>query len=87
VGWAELMPDEIRAERIALLAKMGYAKQILLSTDTCRNSQLHANSGRGLDYIFNSFLQLLRQCGVSEAQITAMTVDAPRELLCGAKSE
>jgi len=83
VGWSELMPDDVRAERVAALAQMGYAEQTLLSTDTCRRSHLRANGGRGLDHIFVSFLQRLRQQGVTEAQIQAMMVDAPRRLLCG----
>jgi predicted metal-dependent phosphotriesterase family hydrolase len=83
LGWTDLMPDEIRAERIAALARMGYAGRILLSTDTCRRSQLRANGGRGLDYLFTSFLPRLRQLGVAETHITAMTVDAPQALMCG----
>jgi phosphotriesterase-related protein len=83
IGWTELMSDELRAERVAALARMGYAGQLLLSTDTCRRSQLRANGGRGFDYVFTSFLPRLRQCGVTEAQIRSMTVDAPRKLLCG----
>ncbi len=83
VGWTELMPDEVRAERIASLVQMGYVGQILISSDTCRRSQLRANGGRGLDYVLTSFLPRLRGHGVTETQIAAMTVDAPRRLLCG----
>ena len=83
IGWSELMPDEIRAERVAALVQMGYVEKILLSTDTCRRSHLRANGGRGLDYVFASFLPQLRQYGVTEAQIRSMTVEAPRKLLCG----
>jgi predicted metal-dependent phosphotriesterase family hydrolase len=83
VGWTELMPDEVRAQRIASLVQMGYAGNILISTDTCRRSQLRANGGRGFDYVLTSFLPRLRQCGVTDAQIKAMTVDTPRNLLCG----
>jgi predicted metal-dependent phosphotriesterase family hydrolase len=83
VGWTELMPDEVRAQRIASLVQMGYAGQILISSDTCRRTQLHANGGRGLDYVLASFLPRLRGLGVTDAHIVAMTVDAPRRLLCG----
>jgi predicted metal-dependent phosphotriesterase family hydrolase len=83
IGWTELTPDAIRAERVATLVQMGYADKILLSTDTCRRSQLRTNGGRGYDYVFSSFLPRLRQRGVNEAQIASMLVDAPRRLLCG----
>jgi predicted metal-dependent phosphotriesterase family hydrolase len=83
IGWSELMPDQARAERVAALAQMGYAGQLLLSTDTCRRSHLRINGGRGFDYLFTSFLPRLRHHGVTETQIKEMTVDAPRRLLCG----
>jgi phosphotriesterase-related protein len=81
IGWSELMPDEVRAERIAALVRLGYSRKILLSTDTCRLSQMHRNGGRGFDYLWTSFLPRLRQLGVTDAEINSMIVDAPRELL------
>ena len=83
IGWTQLAPDEIRADRIATLVNMGYANKVLLSTDTCRLSQLHANNGRGFDYLWKCFLPLLHQRGVTTAQTHAMLIDAPRSLLAG----
>ena len=83
IGWTELAPDEIRADRITALVNMGFANRITLSTDTCRLSQLHANSGRGFDYVWKSFLPLLYARGVSTQQTQSMLIDAPRYLLCG----
>lgn len=77
IGWEQLMPDEARAERIAALAKMGHARKIPLATDTCRLSQMHANGGRGYDYLWSSFLPRLRRHGVSEEEITTMLREAP----------
>ncbi|MBI2441841.1 MAG: hypothetical protein HYV35_10780 [Lentisphaerae bacterium] len=81
IGWSELASDEARSTRIAALARMGFAKKITLATDTCRLSQLHRNGGRGFDYLWTSFLPLLRARGVTEAQIHAMLVEAPRTVL------
>ena len=72
-----LAPGEVRAERIAALAQLGYASRITLSTDTCRLSQLHRNGGRGFDYLWRCFLPLLRKHGVTEAQIDTMLINAP----------
>jgi phosphotriesterase-related protein len=83
IGWTELAPDEVRAERIAALARLGYARQIVLGSDTCRLSQLRANGGRGLDFLWRSFLPRLRALGVSESEIGNMLVDAPCRLLAG----
>ncbi len=81
IGWTELAPDEIRARRIAALVALGYGSQLLLSTDTCRLSQLHKNRGRGFDYLWSSFLPRLREIGVTGSQIDAMLVEAPNTLL------
>jgi phosphotriesterase-related protein len=84
IGWNELAPDAIRAERIAALVRLGYARQIVLGSDTCRRSQLRANAGRGLDFLWTDFLPRLRALGVTEIEIGDMLVDAPRRLLAGA---
>ena len=84
IGWGELAPDEIRAERIAALVRLGYARHIVLGSDTCRRSQLRANGGRGLDFLWTSFLPRLAALGVTESDIGSMLVDAPRRLLAGA---
>ncbi len=81
VGWAGVMPDEIRAERIAALIKLGYERQLLLGSDTCRLSYLHENGGRGFDFLWTSFLPRLHELGVTNSQIQAMLVEAPRTLL------
>jgi len=81
IGWTERAPDVVRAERIAVLAQMGYARQIVLGSDTCRRSQLRANGGRGLDFIWTSFVPRLLQAGLTEAEVKVMLVDAPRRLL------
>jgi len=83
IGWGELAPDEVRAERIAALARLGYARQIVLGSDTCRRSQLRANGGRGLDFLWTSFSPRLAALGVSESDIKSLLVDAPRKLLAG----
>lgn len=83
IGWAEMAPDEVRADRIAALVERGYEQQLLLSTDTCRRSQLRANGGRGFGFLWQSFLPLLVERGVGTSSIEAMTVVAPRRLLAG----
>jgi phosphotriesterase-related protein len=84
IGWTELAPDAVRAERIAALCRLGYAGQIVLGSDTCRRSQLRTNGGRGLDFIWTSFVPRLLEAGVPDRDIRSMLVDAPRRLLTGA---
>jgi phosphotriesterase-related protein len=81
IGWEQLVPDEIRAQRIAELVRLGYVGKIPLSTDTCRLSQTHAHGGRGYDYLWTSFLPRLRRLGLTEAEIYVMLVEAPGSFL------
>lgn len=81
IGWEDLVPDAIRAKRLAALVSLGYEKQLLLSTDTCRLSQMHKNGGRGFDYLWNSFLPRLNALGVTDSQVRSMMVEAPRNML------
>jgi predicted metal-dependent phosphotriesterase family hydrolase len=83
IGWEELASDQVRAERIAALVRLGYARQIVLGSDTCRRSQHHANGGRGLDFLWTSFVPRLAALGVGESETRGMLVDAPRRLLGG----
>lgn len=80
-GWDEGMPDSARFPRIAALVDEGHTHRMLLSTDTCRLSQLHSNGGRGLDYLFTTIIPGLRGAGVSEDAIHQMTVANPARLL------
>jgi phosphotriesterase-related protein len=83
IGRADFVPDEVRADWVAALVRLGYERRILLSTDTCRRSHLHVNGGRGYDYLWADFLPRLRRRGITEAQIESMLVAAPRRLLAG----
>ena len=81
-GWVEETgPDEVRCERIAELVRQGHTDRILLSTDTCRLSQLRRNGGRGYDYLFTHVLPGLRRAGVGEDDLQTMTVTNPARIL------
>jgi phosphotriesterase-related protein len=79
-SWPGCMTDELRAHRLASLIRQGYARQLLLSTDTCRRSQLWCRGGRGFGYLWTHFLPLLRAQGVSENYIRTMLVQNPRRV-------
>ncbi len=79
-GWQDLLPDAQRCQRIAGLVDEGFADRILLSTDTCRLSQLHRHGGRGFDYLFTNVLPGLRDHGVSDEDIHTMTVTNPARI-------
>jgi predicted metal-dependent phosphotriesterase family hydrolase len=80
-GWEELIPDELRFERVAVLVREGFVDRLLLSTDICRRSQLCENNGRGFLYLFSHVIPGLKRWGASEAEIYRMTVENPARML------
>jgi len=81
-GWQDVFFDDgVRIERLAELVRRGHADRVLLATDTCRVSQLHANGGRGFDYLQNFVMPALREAGVSESDIRQLTVTNPARVL------
>ena len=80
-GWPGIMSDDSRAERLASLIAMGHGDKLLISTDTCRLSQLHAHGGRGYDYVWREFLPLLRDAGIADEEIERILVDNPRRFI------
>ena len=79
--WTELASDADRFDRVVALTQEGYAERVLLSTDTCRRSQLHRFGGRGFDSLLHYILPELRRAGVPESAIRQMTVLNPARLL------
>jgi phosphotriesterase-related protein len=78
--WAGIMTDDIRAHRLSSLVSQDYSSQLLLSTDTCRLSQLHYYGGRGYDYVWTHFLPLLRAQGITAYQIETILISNPSRL-------
>ena len=81
-GWQDVFfDDNLRIARLAELVKRGHADSVLLATDTCRLSQLHANGGRGFDFLLTWIIPALREAGVAEPDIRKMTLTNPTQVL------
>jgi phosphotriesterase-related protein len=68
-------------EVLLRLLERGFGDRVLLSQDVCDNSQLAFYGGNGYTYLQETFLPRLREHGVTEAEITRLTVENPRRLL------
>jgi phosphotriesterase-related protein len=80
-GWHEFMSDQERFKRIAILTSAGFTDQILISTDTCRKSQLYHFGGRGFDYLFTHIIPGLLEYGLSMKEIDQITKINPLGIL------
>lgn len=65
------------------LVRKGLGEQVLMSHDICLASNLSVNGGCGYDYIPTRFVPVLREKGLTDADIRMLTVDNPRRALTG----
>jgi phosphotriesterase-related protein len=77
----ERLGEDRVIELLCELLSRGHADRILLSQDVCHDSQLKRYGGNGYVYLVETFLPRLRAAGVSQDEITTMTVANPRRLL------
>ena len=71
-------------ERVLLVKELidkGFEKQLLLSTDICLKSLLHAYGGWGYDHVLTHIVPMLDEVGVTPPQIEIMLKDNPARWL------
>jgi phosphotriesterase-related protein len=87
------VPDKVRVATLVGLVGIGYANRIMLSHDftVCHfgrggilpEGEKQQTLNWSLTNIFSNILPTLKQAGISDEQIRAMTIDNPRRLLSG----
>jgi phosphotriesterase-related protein len=78
---AGTQPEEQRARNVRDLVRDGYLEQVLISMDICANSLLHWNGGHGFDYLLDTFVPMLGEHGLTDAEINTILVENPRRTL------
>jgi len=82
VGKLKYAPDSLRIEMLKMLIAEGFGKQILLSTDSGRQSYFKSYGGwPGFAYVLNTFIPMMQAAGISEEDIHALTVTNPRNFI------
>lgn len=79
-GKVAYLSDEIRADNLATLVDLGYAGQIVLSTDVSKQSYMYANGGYGYTDVVDRIVPMIRERGVSEEAIYQMLVANPARI-------
>ena len=79
--WDEVASDADRFKRVAALVAEGFTERVVISTDTCRLSQMHTHGGRGFDYLFTDVMPGLCQAGLTQRQIEQIVVKNPARIL------
>jgi phosphotriesterase-related protein len=73
--------DEVRASNIAFLVQEGFVNQVMMSMDIGAKKFLLSYKGHGFAHLIENFLPRLRSKGVTEEQISIMTVQNPARAL------
>ena len=74
-------PERQRARNVVAIARAGHLDQLLISMDICGKPALHWNGGHGYDYLLRTFVPLLQEEGLTEAEVQTILVDNPRRVL------
>lgn len=70
-------PLQFRIDNIVEMCNRGLAERVMLSNDICELGQLASYGGVGYDNVITNVIPLLRQHGVSDADIHQITVVNP----------
>jgi phosphotriesterase-related protein len=81
VGRRHMNPDSRRADALVALAREGWAQQLLLSSDRCYRSDLHAFGGVGYDVVVTEFREMVRSRGMTDEVWDVIMVENPKRIL------
>ncbi|POP43208.1 phosphotriesterase-related protein [Superficieibacter electus] len=77
IGKNNYYPDEKRVAMLSEIASRGLLDHVMLSMDITRRSHLKANGGPGFDYLLTTFVPLLLEAGLTQADVDLMLRDTP----------
>lgn len=72
IGKINYQPEDVRVNLLKELTKRGLSEKIVISMDITRKSHLKYLNGLGYSYLLDNFVPLLRNSGISEADIDNM---------------
>ena len=73
--------DEYRADAVRKIKDWGFLSQLTLSMDICRTGDLKTSGGYGYIYLFETFLPMLEERGITQNDIELILEDNPARLL------
>lgn len=74
--------DEFRADFVKKIKSWDRLSQLTLSLDICTKNQLKTNGGYGYVYLFESFIPMLRNRGITDDDLEQILYRNPRRILC-----
>ena len=81
VGKNNYFPDAKRAEFLVALQEEGRLDQVVLSEDLTRKSHLNSRGGIGYCYLFETFIPMLKEAGITQKSLDKMLIHNPARIL------
>ncbi len=73
--------DDYRANLVRKVKDMGHLSQVTLSLDLCNREDLKSAGGYGYVHLFEVFLPMLKERGITDDDIQLMLDETPRRVL------
>ena len=80
IGNAAGKGDEYRADLVSIIKHMGCLSQVTLSLDLCNREDLKSAGGYGYVHLFEVFLPMLKERGITDDDIELMLDKTPRRV-------
>ena len=80
IGNATGKGDEYRADYVLKIKDMGRLSQVTLSLDLCNFEDLKSAGGYGYVHLFEVFLPMLKERGITDDDIKLMLDETPRRI-------
>ena len=81
IGKPSGMGDGYRADTLCKLKEWGFLSRVVLSLDICRTEDLKSAGGYGYAYLFETFIPMLMDRGITMQDIELILKNNPRRIL------
>ena len=82
-GYGCFVTDVQRVLFLKKLIELGYTSQILMSCDVCLKTLLRTYGGWGYDHVLRNIVPMMKEFGISDADIDIIIQKNPVDFLCG----
>ena len=72
--------DCYRADTVCKVKEWGYLSRLVLSSDLCRVQDLRSSGSYGYAHLFEIFLPMLRERGITQSEIDLMLKENPKRI-------
>ncbi len=81
IGKNDYAPDSFRVKALKRIKEEGLLHKVVLSLDITRKSHMKENGGIGYSYLFETFIPMMKEAGLTDRDVDTLLADNPNRLL------